>query len=375
MIKNSKQIILDEMKDFYHEDIDKLLHKILSYSRKITSCDAGTVYLKQNDFLISKIIQNDSLLNITTNKLEKNLNQLKFKIEENTSTIAIESIIKNKIITVDDVYISDEFNFTSSKSFDKKYLYKTKSILTAPLVNCSTNEPIGVIQLINKKNEDGELIPFTQTDKEFISMSSYFISLSIINSQNIIKTLFHHNNILEQEIKLRTEKLTELANKDPMTKLFNRRYLQDITSHIINISNRLNNPIGIMLIDIDNFKKINDTYGHAIGDKVIITLANIFEQNTRQSDISIRFGGEEFVIILPNTNKENTLKLAEKIKNDAQNYILKENDDIIKFTISIGTTIVNKEDKTFEAALSIADKALYISKENGKNQISFLDKS
>ena len=69
MIKNSELITLDEMKDFYHEDIDKLLHKILSYSRKITSCDAGTIYLKENDFLVSKILQNDSLLNTTTNKL------------------------------------------------------------------------------------------------------------------------------------------------------------------------------------------------------------------------------------------------------------------------------------------------------------------
>jgi len=374
MIKNSELITLDEMKDFYHEDIDKLLHKILSYARKITSCDAGTIYLKENDFLVSKILQNDSLLNTTTNKLEKKLNQLKFKIQEDTNTIAIESIIKNKIITVDDVYLCEEFNFTSSKSFDQEYSYKTKSILTAPLINCSTNEQIGVIQLINKKDTDGTLIAFTQNDKEFISMSSYFISLSIINITNIITTLSEHNNILEKEINIRTEKLTELANKDPMTKLFNRRYLQDITSHIINISNRLNNPIGIMLIDIDNFKKINDKYGHAIGDKVIISLANIFENNTRQSDISIRFGGEEFVIILPNTNKENTLKLANKIKNDVENFILKVKDETVSFTISIGITIVNKKDKTFENSLSIADKALYISKENGKNQISFLEK-
>ena len=228
--------------------------------------------------------------------------------------------------------------------------------------------------MINKKDTDGTLIAFTQNDKEFISMSSYFISLSIINITNIITTLSEHNNILEKEINIRTEKLTELANKDPMTKLFNRRYLQDITSHIINISNRLNNPIGIMLIDIDNFKKINDKYGHAIGDKVIISLANIFENNTRQSDISIRFGGEEFVIILPNTNKENTLKLANKIKNDVENFILKVKDETVSFTISIGITIVNKKDKTFENSLSIADKALYISKENGKNQISFLEK-
>jgi len=374
MIKDSELITLDEMKNFYHEDIDKLLHKILSYSRKITSCDAGTIYLKENKFLVSKILQNDSLLNSTTNKLEKKLNQLKFKIEQDTNTIAIESIIKNKIITVDDIYLCKEFNFATAKSFDKDYSYKTKSILTAPLVNASLNEQIGVIQLINKKDTNGKLIPFTQNDKEFISMSSYFISLSIINITKIISTLSEHNNILEKEITIRTEKLTELANKDPMTKLFNRRYLQDITSHIINISNRLNNPIGIMLIDIDNFKKINDKYGHAIGDKVIISLVSIFEKNIRQSDISVRFGGEEFVIILPNTNKDNTLKLAEKLRLDVEKQNLKVIDKIIKFTISIGITIVNKKDKTFESALSIADKALYKSKENGKNQISFIEK-
>ena len=379
MIKSSKLITLDSMKEFYNEDINTVLHKILSYARKITSCDAGTIYLKEDNNLLFNIFQNDSFSKEKINELEKNVKSFKFEIKENTHTIAIESIIQNKIITIDDIYQSEEFNFSTAKQFDSDNSYKTKSILTAPLINSSTHEIIGVIQLINKKDMQSNLIEFTQSDKEFISMSSYFIALSIIKSQGIINTLESYNHILEEKVKERTEKLEiahekliELANKDPMTKLFNRRYLKDITTHLINISKRLKTPICIMLIDIDDFKSINDTYGHATGDEVIISLANIFKKFTRESDLSIRFGGEEFVIVLPNTPKDNAINLANKIRTKTQEQVLKIYDKKISFTISIGVSLVDTIDKSFDNTLNKADKALYTSKENGKNQVSFL---
>jgi diguanylate cyclase (GGDEF)-like protein len=380
MIKNSDLITIDSMKEFYKEDINVLLHKILLYARSITSCDAGTIYLKDNDTLSFSIFQNDSFSKDKIKNLEKNIKSIKFKIEENTNTIAIESIIQSKIITVDDIYLSKEFNFLTAKEFDKNNGYKTKSILTAPLINNTTNEIIGVIQLLNKLDDNKNLISFDKKDKEFISMSSYFITLSIINSQNVIKALKQSNKILEEKVKERTkkleiahEKLIELANKDPMTKLFNRRYLQDITSHLLNISKRLNTPICIMLIDIDDFKCINDTYGHAVGDNVIISLSKIFKNNTRESDISIRFGGEEFVILLPNTTKDSAISLANKIRIKTKEQVLKIYNEKISFTISIGVSIVNSNDKSFDTTLNKADKALYVSKENGKNQVSFLE--
>jgi len=380
MIKSSKLITLDSMKEFYDEDINTLLHKILSYARKITSCDAGTIYLKEDNNLLFNIFQNDSFTKEKIKDLENKIKSLKFEIKENTNTIAIESIIQKKIITIDDIYRSEEFNFITSKQFDTDNSYKTKSILTAPLISSTTHEVIGVIQLINKKDKDSNLIEFTQNDKEFISISSYFITLSIIKSQDIINTLQNYNKILEDKVKQRTEKLEiahekliELANKDPMTKLFNRRYLNDIAEHLLSISHRSNTDICIVIIDIDDFKHVNDTYGHAVGDDVIISLANIFIKYTRKSDISIRFGGEEFVILLPNTSKSNAIKLANKIREKTQEQILNINNNKISFTISVGVSIVNTTDTSFDNTLNKADKALYISKENGKNQVSFLD--
>jgi diguanylate cyclase (GGDEF)-like protein len=373
MENNLKLISLEEMKDFYHEDIDKLLHNILSYSRKITSCDAGTIYLKDGDDIISTIFQNDTFCQNKIDKIKNEFSQLRFKIQDNSATISVESILKNKIITVDDVYSCSKFDFLSTKNFDALNNYKTKSILTAPLVTGTNHNPIGVIQLINKKDQDGNLIAFTKSDREFISMSSYFISLSIINTQNIIQTLNNHNNILEKELKLRTEKLIELANKDPLTHLFNRRYLKDITSHLINISTRLKSTISVLLIDIDNFKSINDNYGHAIGDDVIVSLANILIKSTRQSDIAVRFGGEEFVIILPNTSKENAINLAQNIRKDVENQVVAIDNNKISYAISVGVSIVNDGEKNFDKSLNRADKALYNSKKNGKNQVSFLD--
>jgi len=379
MIKSSELITLDSMKHIYDENINNILHKILSYARKTTSCDAGTIYLKEGNELLFNIFQNDSFCQNKLDELEDNIKSIHFDIKEDTNTIAVESIIQNKIITVDDIYLSKEFDFITAKAFDKEHSYKTKSILTAPLMDTCTDEIIGVIQLINKKDQDSNLIAFTHADSEFISMSSYFISLSIVNSQNVIESLKNHNQLLEQKVKERTHKLElahqeliELANKDHMTKLFNRRYLKDITSHLLNISNRTNTQICVMLLDIDDFKHINDTYGHASGDEVIISLAEIFRKYTRLSDISVRFGGEEFVIVLPNTSNQNAIRLANKIRAKVEDQILTIDNNKIRFTVSIGVSSVDKYDESFDKSLNRADKALYTSKENGKNQVSFL---
>ncbi len=167
------------------------------------------------------------------------------------------------------------------------------------------------------------------------------------------------------------EDLKFLASTDSMTKLYNRRYFTEISDFILNLMKREKQNLSVIMIDIDNFKSVNDTYGHKVGDDVIIALANKLIKYQRQSDIVCRYGGEEFVILLPNTSIEGATILAQKIRKDVEllTINISSNKDL-KFTISLGISQVDLENETsIEVALKRADDALYEAKENGRNKV------
>lgn len=378
MLKDSDLIQIDDMKHFESDDLETLLHKILNYLKHITFSDAGTIYLKEEDYLTFYIFQNNSFSYETIYKLQEPLKNLKFKIEPNTHTIAVESFLSKKIITIDDIYDDKVFDFKSSKQFDKDFNYKTKSILTAPLINFYTGEVIGVLQLINKKDGD-TLITYSDDDKDFLSLSSYLITLSIITTQQSIKEIKEINEEIEHRIISRTKtlegiqkQLLEQVNKDSMTELFNRRYFNEIAINLFSLVQKTNISMSIIMLDIDDFKLINDTYGHFCGDEVICSIANLLKQLTRNSDICVRFGGEEFVVVLPNTSLENGIKIAEKIRQAIErNVVYFNTNQEIHYTISLGISEVGREDNSLEVALNKADVLLYEAKRLGKNQVRF----
>lgn len=168
---------------------------------------------------------------------------------------------------------------------------------------------------------------------------------------------------LQNELKL-------LASTDPMTHLYNRRYFTKISQHIFDLSKRDNKELSIIILDIDKFKNINDTYGHQVGDEVIISLANKLIEHQRKSDIVCRYGGEEFVLLLPNTSRDGATIVANKIREDVESLVVKSisNKDL-KFTISLGVSRVDIENENnIERALKNADEALYKSKNSGRNK-------
>lgn len=180
---------------------------------------------------------------------------------------------------------------------------------------------------------------------------------------------------IKRELKLQAlqKELALLASTDSMTKLYNRRYFSKISAHIFDLAQRNKQNLSIITIDIDKFKNINDTYGHSIGDDVIIALANQLISQQRKSDICCRFGGEEFLILLPNTPLEGAKNVAMKLKNDVQNMRVSLNPEkTISFTISLGVTQINVEETNgIESALKRADNALYEAKTNGRNKVCF----
>ncbi|WP_324172611.1 GGDEF domain-containing protein [Sulfurimonas sp.] len=166
------------------------------------------------------------------------------------------------------------------------------------------------------------------------------------------------------------EKLKDTSRRDPMTGLNNRRFLEEIIERIMSQVGRKKEIYSIMMLDIDFFKRINDTYGHDIGDMVIVEIAKVLKNNIRESDLAIRYGGEEFVVILDNATVEGTLGVAKKIHSAFGNLIF----DVapgktIQKTLSIGISMFSEDADTIWKCIKLADTALYIAKTTGRNKI------
>jgi diguanylate cyclase (GGDEF)-like protein len=185
------------------------------------------------------------------------------------------------------------------------------------------------------------------------------------NFNNLINELdIRSNELVEEETKRVYHE--KLASTDPLTGAFNRRYLDDFSEEHIKILKTGKTDLSLLIIDLDNFKKINDTYGHKSGDIVLKELVNIAQENIRESDLIVRFGGDEFLILLPNTNIENAKAVALKLVNSINTY--NEGKDF-SFTVSIGVSQFNENDKSIEDLIKRADNSLYKAKEKGKNCI------
>jgi len=185
---------------------------------------------------------------------------------------------------------------------------------------------------------------------------------NIIDVANDIKTYI---SLLTQKV----EKYSDKAYKDGLTEIFNRRFLEEKAKELFLKYKLSNTQVGIIMLDIDDFKKINDTYGHDTGDLVLISLVSTIKQIIRKNDIFIRYGGEEFVIILPNSNIENTYKIAEKIRKEVEKIKIHIGDKHFSFTISIGISEIHKDDSSIYEAIKRADINLYKAKRNGKNRV------
>ncbi|OQW76052.1 MAG: hypothetical protein BVN35_07025 [Proteobacteria bacterium ST_bin11] len=158
----------------------------------------------------------------------------------------------------------------------------------------------------------------------------------------------------------------ELATTDPLTQLKNRRAFEEALSHEFDQAQRTGNPLALIIVDADHFKSINDTFGHQVGDSYLKQLAEILKSNSRKTDLVARFGGEEFVLILPATEAENAVYFAEKLREALESASWSDRALTVSMGIaSLSPTITNTSD-----LLKLADQALYSSKNNGRNRVT-----
>lgn len=176
--------------------------------------------------------------------------------------------------------------------------------------------------------------------------------------------------LLQDELKKSNEMLKELSNTDPLTQLFNRRYMMEVLDREIQRTARKGSPISILIMDIDHFKKVNDTYGHQFGDVVLVKIANIIKNHLRTYDVAARYGGEEFVAILPETPLMEAMAVAERIRIATQQTTFPNKLQSLKVTISIGAaTFTIPELDSVDDLIRIADEALYRAKSEGRNRV------
>ncbi|WP_334018983.1 sensor domain-containing diguanylate cyclase [Alteromonas sp. S015] len=164
------------------------------------------------------------------------------------------------------------------------------------------------------------------------------------------------------------EELKTASRMDGLTGLFNRRYWQERFDEMHKLCVRREKPSTALMLDIDHFKRINDTYGHQAGDKVIKKLAALIKRCVRETDLAGRYGGEEFAIILNDSLVEDAKIVAERIRQFAERLVVEHEGESISFTVSLGLAQFSPGFKGAMAWLECADQALYKAKENGRNQ-------
>ena len=226
-------------------------------------------------------------------------------------------------------------------------------------------------------------------NSEVIIMTGYYLDYSIEDamargaSDLIIKPIRLEDlllrinvvlkNCLEKEKNCRKlEELTNLTIRDDLTGLFNSRQFYSHIAQEVDRSNRYVRPLSLILMDIDNFKLLNDTYGHLSGDKILCATGEIIQSAIRKPDTAYRYAGDEFTIILPETEIERAIAVAERVRQAIENEIhVLSNPRPLQITVSIGV-VEYLADEKIESFVHRADSAMYVSKRNGRNKISFV---
>jgi len=165
------------------------------------------------------------------------------------------------------------------------------------------------------------------------------------------------------------DKLHQMAITDVLTGLYNRRHFMETARKEIERAERYGHSLSAMILDIDRFKKINDSYGHAAGDKVLKELASLIVENVRKVDLVGRMGGEEFGILLPDTDLKKAIMMAERLRKNIESSSFNYGDQELAVTVSIGLTTHKRGVLNIDELLKIADKALYEAKAKGRNRV------
>ncbi|MEN4053582.1 MULTISPECIES: GGDEF domain-containing protein [Sulfurimonas] len=244
--------------------------------------------------------------------------------------------------------------------------YRTKSdVISTEFVNlcqsCSSDDLDYICIPFDINDEYSLVISITTKESSEISKINSYIP-SIKNYLEAAKPVI--------ESRILTDKLRESSLKDGMTGLYNRRFLEEFIDTFMKQAQRSKESYSLLMLDVDFFKQVNDTYGHDVGDKVIVAIGEVLKENIRESDLAVRYGGEEFLVLLHNASDEGALMVAKKIHEAFAALIFDVgHSETIQKTMSIGIAKFPYNGDTIWKCIKLADTALYVAKTTGRNKI------
>ncbi|MBI5055233.1 MAG: sensor domain-containing diguanylate cyclase [Nitrospirae bacterium] len=327
MRKNPSIDLCDEITNILTSapDLNKSLTSVMVKAKAATGAETWSLMV---DAAFKKIPLRSS----------RNIQKIKF---ETGAGLTGAVLVKGKPVIVQDVSKDKRFD----KQADKFRDVKIRSLICVPLK--IKDKPVGVLRLINKRRG----APFTPDDVKMLMNISY-----------------HAASVLEREYLY--QKIEEISITDDLTGLYNIRYLYKSIEVEIERSRRYGSLFSIIFMDIDSLKKVNDRFGHLTGSKVLIETAGIIQINLRKVDVVIRYGGDEFVIILPQTPRDAGFLVAERLRKVIEkNAYLKGEGVPVRITASFGVASFPDDAKSKEELLRIADKAMYRGKFSTKNVV------
>src|SRR4030042_295104 len=312
-------------------ELNDILTKIMKKAKEMTKAEAWSVLLVDEE-------TGELVFEKTEGKKAKEIRKFRLKIGEGIAGWVAQEGIP---VVVPDVSKDERF----WGKIDKAIHFKTKSLMCVPIK--SKDQVIGVLEVVNKTT--GE--PFTKEDLD------------------LLMRLVDQTAIAVERASLH-QKMAELAITDDLTKLFNTRYLNRTMETEIQRSTRYNTSVSLIFMDIDYFKLVNDHHGHLVGSKVLVEMGQLLIKNLRTIDIVARYGGDEFVIVLPQTPPNTAKQIAERIRKIIkQNIFLKKEGYSLKMTASFGVASYPDSAKSKEELLRLADEAMYKVKYQTRNAV------
>ena len=312
-------------------ELGDILKKIMEKVKAMTQAEAWTVLLVDQE-------TGELVFEKTSARQKKDIQKLRLKMGEGIAGwVAREGIP----LVVPDVSSDERF----IGKIDKAIHFKTKSLMCVPIR--IHDQVLGVLELVNKKT--GKAF-----SKEDLDLLMRLVDLTAIA---IERTSLY-------------QKMTELALTDDLTKLFNTRYLNRTIEIEIQRSTRYQTSVSLIFMDVDYFKRINDRYGHLIGSKVLVEMGQLLLRSLRAIDIVARYGGDEFVVVLPQTPPTAATQIAERMrKSIEQNTFLKKEGYALKLTASFGIASYPETAKSKEDLIRLADDAMYTVKHRTRNAV------
>jgi diguanylate cyclase (GGDEF)-like protein len=397
--KNDYQIISEKI---LFQQASTLFNNIVTMRK--WSSDHGAVYVKAhegiepNPYLLNNhdyTKNNELLIKINPAWMTRQISELSnqrekfyFKITslnpinpknlpDEFEKFALEELKKDKNKEFYTRIQNDKYNLMGSLKVESSCLechktqgYKIGDVIGGLRTSVPIDNYLENLEIVESKSNVLYLITIF-TSILFILIITFTINSIYERELNILtlnKTLERKVNRRTKELRDANKKLLEISNIDYLTNIPNRRYFFEAGSKSFYLAKREEKNLSIICIDIDYFKKINDTYGHNIGDEILKLLANTMAKIVRKSDILARTGGEEFTILLNNMNGRNAFVFAEKLRNNIENLTYTNNDIKIKLTISLGISQMKKDDENLDSIIIRADKALYLAKEENRNK-------